>query len=137
MTTVNTTITILCDWVKIILTFFLRLTKKYIFLVCCRILVISLCMLWDEKGYKSLPCSVIQMDLEYFRVLEYIKIFFLCPGLCGLVNGAPACEPKGRWFNSQSRAHAWVAGQVPSRGYMRGNHSLMFLCLSFSFPFPL
>ena len=27
------------------------------------------------------------------------------------------------------RAHAWVAGQVPSRGHMRGNHMLMFLCL--------
>ena len=28
------------------------------------------------------------------------------------------------------RAHAWVAGQVPSRGCMRGNHTLMFLSLS-------
>ena len=26
-----------------------------------------------------------------------------------------ACKPKGRQFNSQSRAHAWVAGQVPSK----------------------
>ena len=30
------------------------------------------------------------------------------------------------------RAHAWVAGQVPNRGHMRINHTLMFLSLSFS-----
>ena len=32
------------------------------------------------------------------------------------------------------RAHAWVVGQVPSRGRKRGNHTLVFLSLS---PFPL
>ena len=31
-------------------------------------------------------------------------------------------------------AHAWVAGQVPSRGCARGNHTLMYLPLSFSLP---
>ena len=30
------------------------------------------------------------------------------------------------------RAHAWVAGQVPSWRCMRGNHTLMGLALSFS-----
>ena len=30
------------------------------------------------------------------------------------------------------RTHAWVAGQVPSKGCARGNHALMFLSLSFS-----
>ena len=35
------------------------------------------------------------------------------------------------------RAHAWVAGQVPSRGCSRGNHILIFLSLSFSLPSPL
>ena len=35
------------------------------------------------------------------------------------------------------RAHAWGAGQVPDRGNMRGNHTLMFLSLSFSLPSPL
>ena len=28
-------------------------------------------------------------------------------------------------------------GQVPGEGFIRGNHTLMFLFLSFSFPFPL
>ena len=35
------------------------------------------------------------------------------------------------------RAHAWVAGLVPSWGRERGNHTLMFLSLSFSLPSPL
>ena len=36
-----------------------------------------------------------------------------------------------------SQGHAWVAGPVPSRGYTRGNHTLMFLSLFFFFPSPL
>ena len=36
------------------------------------------------------------------------------------------------WF--QVRAHAWVAGQVPSEGRARGSHPLLFLSLSLSFP---
>ena len=35
------------------------------------------------------------------------------------------------------RAHAWVACQVPSEVHSRGNHTLMFLSLSFSLPSPL
>ena len=35
------------------------------------------------------------------------------------------------------QAHSWVAGQVPRRGRMKGNHTLMFLSLSFSLPSPL
>ena len=35
------------------------------------------------------------------------------------------------------RAHARVAGQVLSGGHVRGNHTLMFLSLSFSLPFLL
>ena len=36
-----------------------------------------------------------------------------------------------------SQAHAWGGGQVPSRGDVRGNHTLMFFSFSFSFPSPL
>ena len=35
------------------------------------------------------------------------------------------------------RAHAWVVGQIHSRGHVRGNHTLMFFSLSFSPPYPL
>ena len=43
-------------------------------------------------------------------------------------------QTKGSVVRFPIRAHAWVAGQVPSRGRMRGNHSLMLLPLSFSLP---
>ena len=33
------------------------------------------------------------------------------------------------------RAHAWVVNQVPIWGHTGGNHTLMFLSLSFSLPF--
>ena len=57
--------------------------------------------------------------------------------LAGVVDWAQAYEPKGCWFDSQSGAHAWVTGQVPSWGHMRDNHKSMFLSLSFFFPSPL
>ena len=39
---------------------------------------------------------------------------------------------KGSLVRFPVRAHAWVAGQVPSRGRMRGNQTLMILSLSLS-----
>ena len=44
---------------------------------------------------------------------------------------------KGFWVRFPVRAHAWLAGQAPSRGRRRGNHTLLFLSFSFSLPFPL
>ena len=44
---------------------------------------------------------------------------------------------KGWLVRFPVRAHAWVAGQVPSRGRARGNHTLMFLSLSPSLPLSL
>ena len=40
-------------------------------------------------------------------------------------------------FKFPVRACAWVAGQVPSRGRTRDNHTLMFLSLSPSLPLSL
>ena len=52
MTTANTTITVQCEWIKII-PIFVRLAKYIIFLVCRRILVISLCVLRLKKKVGS------------------------------------------------------------------------------------
>ena len=41
-------------------------------------------------------------------------------------------KPISTGFNKKG-----VAGQVPSREHVRGNHTLMFLSLSFSLPSPL
>ena len=43
-------------------------------------------------------------------------------------------QTKGLGVQFPVRAHAWVEGQVPSRGCTRSNHTLMFLSLSFSLP---
>ena len=42
-------------------------------------------------------------------------------------------QTKGSPVRFPVRAHAWVSGQVPGGGHMRGNYTLMFLSL----PFPL
>ena len=52
MTRPNTSVAVLCDWIKII-PIFVRSVKNTL-LECHRILVISLCVPWDEKGWKSL-----------------------------------------------------------------------------------
>ena len=46
-------------------------------------------------------------------------------------------QTKGSLVQFPVRAHVWVVGQVPSGGYVRGNHTLIFLSLSFFLPFPL
>ena len=52
-----------------------------------------------------------------------------CPDWSGSVVSLPVCKSKVHWLDSQSRAHAWVVSQVPSRGWVRGNYILMFLSL--------
>ena len=37
-----------------------------------------------------------------------------------------ALQTKGLLVRFPVRARAWVAGQVPNRQHMRGNHTLMF-----------
>ena len=43
---------------------------------------------------------------------------------------------KGSLVRFPVRARAWVMGQVPSRGYVRGNHTLMFFSSLFLPPYP-
>ena len=59
------------------------------------------------------------------------------PWLVWLSGLSTGLQTKGLLVRFPVRAHAWVAGQVPSRGHVRGNHTLMFLSLSFSLPPPL
>ena len=59
------------------------------------------------------------------------------PWLVWLSGLSAGLQTKGSLVRFPLRAHAWIVGQVPSRGHARGSHTLMFLTLSFSFPFPL
>ena len=57
------------------------------------------------------------------------------PWLVYLSGLSMSLQTKGSLVQFPVRAHAWVVGQVPSWGRMRGNHTLMFLSLSLPFPF--
>ena len=46
-------------------------------------------------------------------------------------------QTRGLLVRFPVRAQAWVAGQVPSGGHVRGNHTLIFLSLSPSLPLSL
>ena len=59
------------------------------------------------------------------------------PWLVWLSVLSTSLQTKGPQDRFPVRVHAWVAGEVPKRGHMRGNHTLMFLSLSFSLPSPL
>ena len=56
------------------------------------------------------------------------------PWLVWLSGLSTDLQTKGLLFWIPVRAHAWVVGQGPSRGHTRGNHTVMFLSLSFSLP---
>ena len=59
------------------------------------------------------------------------------PWLVWLSRLSAGLQSKGSLVRFPVRAPAWVMGQVPSKADMRGNHTFMFLFLSFSFPSPL
>ena len=60
--------------------------------------------------------------------------FLILPWLVWLSGLSTGLRIKGSLVLFPVRAHACVAGQVPSWGRVRGNHTLMFL--SFLSPFP-
>ena len=55
------------------------------------------------------------------------------PWLVWLSGLSAGLGTKGLTARFPVRAHAWVAGQVPSLGHARDKHTLMFLSLSFFF----
>ena len=80
-------------------------------------------------------------SLSYFILSEFekhshLKISFLSwlVWLSGLTAGL---WTKGSPVQFPTSARARVAGQVPSRGCVKGNHTSMFLSLPFSLPSPI
>ena len=57
--------------------------------------------------------------------------------LVGVADWALACEPKGHRFDSQSGHKPGLQARSLVKRHMRGNHTLLFLSLSFSLPSPL
>ena len=54
------------------------------------------------------------------------------PWLVWLSGLSAGLQTKGSLVQFPVRARAWVAGQVPSKGHMRCNHTLMFISLTLS-----
>ena len=76
----------------------------------------------------SKKCTVYILIKKYFS-----------PGWCGSVDWAPACEPKGRQFDSQSGHKPglqarFLVGDVWEAIGRCISHTSMFLSLSFSLP---
>ena len=59
-------------------------------------------------------------------------------GLIIIITTIAALAGVARWTEQPVRVpvrtHAWIEGQVPSRGCVSGNHKLMFPSLLFSLP---
>ena len=74
----------------------------------------------------------LESHFQYIRINKIIMPWLVwCSGLrAGL-------QTKGLPVQFPVRANAWVAVWIPSKGCTRGNHTLMFLSLSFSLPSPL
>ena len=75
--------------------------------------------------------SIIRSGWKGLSKINFLPWLVWLSGLCARL------WTKGSLVRCPVRAHAWIAGQVPSKGRMRGNHTLMFLSLSFSLSFPL
>ena len=78
--------------------------------------------------------SVQFTDVEMHGVALY-KIFKPFPWLVWLNGLSAGLRTKGLLVRFPVRTHTWVAGQVPGWEHVKGNHTLMFLSLSFP-PFP-
>ena len=72
--------------------------------------------------------------VEYYSAIKMHEVLAWLVWLSGL---SASLQTTGSLVRCPVRAHAWVAGQVPSKGCARGNNTLMFFSLSFSLPSPL
>ena len=89
------------------------------------------------KQVKGIPvshrASISPVVLDSTTLQKYCREPWMV-WLSGLSTGLTT---KGSRGGFPVRAHAWVVGQVPSRGHIKGNRTLMFLSLSFSLHSPL
>ena len=100
---------------------------------------------WGQGGGVGRKCRQLQLNNKIIfkkelkkgilrMVFHTIKVIYHY-ALAGEAQWLSASlQIKGLLVGFPVRAHAWVAGQVPSWGCVRGNRTLMFLSLSFSLP---
>ena len=84
----------------------------------------------EESNWEACCCIQVRNDED----LTIVSRMETDPWLVWLSGLSASLQTKGLLVQFPVRPHAWVAGQVPSRVCERGNHTLMFLSFSFSFP---
>ena len=92
-------------------------------------------MILDLHHHLFLRVMFLHITEILIRTLGFeIEIEIFLPWLVWLSGLSADLRTSGSLVQFPVRAHARVAGQVLSRGDVRGNHTIMFLSLSFSFP---
>ena len=104
---------------------------------------IALSLHWENHAHNAVSETLGKGQILFFFLVKFLYLVYTIKKgrdmlwlvqLSGLSVGQ---QTKGLPVRFPVRAHAWVVGQVPSWGRMRGNHILMFLSLCFSLPSPL
>ena len=110
--------------------------NKYLVNIHCVLVIIK----EGQKVVKQENC-IRRLIQKWF--LEYSPVFFPrlrnwdVPWLVWLSESSTGLRTKGSQVQFPLRAQVWVAGQILSRRRTTGNHTLIFLSLSFSSPSPL
>ena len=101
------------DWVAVLIRLNFSLDNTYSYVV-------------TFKGYWE---AVQSLSLHSQKIVDE-------PWLVWLSGLSTGLGTKGLRVQFPVRAYVWVAGQLPSRVHMRGNHTFIFLSHSFSLPSP-
>ena len=88
-------------------------------------------VLWTESNLQRFVYgTMLQKNWDTQPRLFFLFKSISCPGWCSSVDWAWAWKPKGCQFDSQPGHMPGLQARFPSRGCVRGNHTLMFLSLS-------
>ena len=94
----------------------------------------------DCENYVRSPLNGSEALLSYVQCFLYLVSSSINVSIFGLgwwlSESNASLWTKGSLVRFPVREHAWVMGQVPGREHVRGNHTLMFLSLSFSYTSP-
>ena len=96
---------------------------------------------WVEKSVDPtsmfIPITQITFNMLVMTCMDCSLKYMSQPWLVWLSGLSANLQTKGSLVQFPVRAHDWVAVRVPSCGCKRGNHTLVFLSLSFNLLSPL
>ena len=93
------------------------------------------CFLWSLTFFyvNTLPHWAF-WQVSSRECMQFFKMHNFSPGWCGSTNWAQACEPKGRWFHSQSGHMPGLWARCPVGGVCEATTHWCF-CPSLLLPF--